>query len=210
MRRRLRRGRRLFQERSVASAPEGAAVLPHWGSSLTSASCLSSRARHIHVPLDPQCGRTASFGAFGAALRSSGCLAWQSADRSDAASTEYGRPRAAQRGRGGGKASRLPGFYKRSHDLHVREGRRALGICPKWHMDVPRPFVKTGCRPEGWDISPGYGGPSRCQRFNRTWRPLKVPALQQDMAAPQGASAWTGHGGPSRCQRLDRAWRPRP
>ena len=126
--RRLRRGPPRSREAlGWSSAPEGAAVLPHWGSSLTSASCLSSRARHIHVPLDPQCGRTASFGAFGAALRSSGCLAWQSADRSDAASTEYGRPRAAQRGRGGGKASRLPGFYKRSHDLHVREGRRALG-----------------------------------------------------------------------------------
>ena len=161
-----------------SSAPEGAAVLPHWGSSLTSASCLSSRARHIHVPLDPQCGRTASSGAFGAALRSLGGLAWQSAGRSDAAFTEDGKAQVTRWFDRSGTASRLPGFHERSHDLQVRRGRRALGICPKWHMDVPRPFVKTGCRPEGWDISPGYGGPSRCQRFNSTRRPMRTHSRQ--------------------------------
>ena len=59
------------QRRVVASASEGAAVLPQGGSSLACASCSSSRPRHIHVPLDPPCGRTASFGALGALLRSS-------------------------------------------------------------------------------------------------------------------------------------------
>ena len=188
--RRLRRGPPRSREAlGWSSAPEGAAVLPHWGSSLTSASCLSSRARHIHVPLDPQCGRTASSGAFGAALRSLGGLAWQSAGRSDAAFTEDGKAQVTRWFDRSGTASRLPGFHERSHDLQVRRGRRALGICPKWHMDVPRPFVKTGCRPKGGTYPQG------------TAAPTGADASSAGTAPPQGASASTGHGGPERCPR---------
>ena len=54
---------------------------------------------------------------------------------------------------------------KRSRDLQAHEGRRTLVVWSKWHMDVPRPFVKTGCRPEGWAIPPGCGGPFRSWGF---------------------------------------------
>ena len=62
------------QEDLGAWASDGAAVLPPWGSSLAPASCLSSRPRHIPVPLDPHGDMTASFGAFGAWLRSLRCV----------------------------------------------------------------------------------------------------------------------------------------
>ena len=41
---------------------------------------------------------------------------------------------------------------------NVPEGRRRMGAWTKWHMDVPRPLVKTGCRPEGWAMPPCDGG----------------------------------------------------
>ena len=57
-------------------------------------------------------------------------------------------------------------FADRSHDPDVPEGRRTPGSWPKWHMDVPRPFVKTGRRLEGWAMTPGCGGPFRSRRFD--------------------------------------------
>ena len=77
----------------------------------------------------------------------------------------------------------LAGSCDRSREPDDHEGRRTLGLCPEWHMDVPRPFVKTGRRPEGWDIGPGCGGPVR-------------------------ADASTGHGGPVRSRRIYRSRRP--
>ena len=61
----------------------------------------------------------------------------------------------------------------RSRDLEDREGRRTPGPWTKWHRDVPRPFVKTGCRPEGWAMAPGCGGPSRSWRFSSQPRPSR-------------------------------------
>ena len=55
--------------------------------------------------------------------------------------------------------------------------------CPKWHMDVPRPFVKTGCRPKGG-------------------------TYPQGTAAPQGASASTESGAPVWSWRLSGTRRP--
>ena len=97
---------------------------------------------------------------------------------------------------GVGTASYLPGSYDRSQDPDDREGRRTLGPCPKWHMDVPRPFVKTGRRPEGWDMGPGCGGPVRSRRFNRGKRPLGEPRLQQGTATPSGTDVSTGYDRP--------------
>ena len=76
------------------------------------------------------------------------------------------------------------------------EVRRRLALWPKWHMDVPRPFVKTGRRPEGWDMGPGCGGPVRSRRFNRGKRPLGEPRLQQGTATPSGTDVSTGYDRP--------------
>ena len=174
----------------------GAAALPQWGSSLTPASCLSSRPRHIPVPLDPHCGRTASFGASRTALRSLGGTAWAPAPATGTAGSTGGRPPMIRRLDGVGTASHSPGSYDRSQDPDDREGRRTLGPCPKWHMDVPRPFVKTGRRPEGWDMGPGCGGPVRSRRFNRGKRPHGEPRLQQGTATPSGTDVSTGYDRP--------------
>ena len=140
------------------------------------------------MPLDPHCGRTASFGASRAALRSLGRTASHPVKRRDPAFLGAEGPRMARQvtatdGSTAVAPVALAGSCDRSREPDDHEGRRTLGLCPKWHMDVPRPFVKTGRRPEGWDIGPGCGGPVR-------------------------ADASTGHGGPVRSRRIYRSRRP--
>ena len=156
--------------------------------------CLKSRARHIPVPFDPQCGRTASFGASRTAVRSPDLQRGTPPARVILLSPKAEDPRTtrqmeaphgstaprhdgttARRHDVGCTTSHLPGSCDRSHDPDDHEGRRTLGLCPKWHMDVPRPFVKTGCRPEGWAIAPGCGGPPRRQRFQTPTIPHSLP-----------------------------------
>ena len=129
------------------SAPEGAAVPPHRGSSLISASVPQIASAAHPCAARPPVRQNDVLGCIGfvaSSFRCPGVMALHEGSR--------------LRWRG------VRAFPDRSHDLEDRRGRRTPGPWTKWHMDVPRPFVKTGCRPEGWAMAPGHGGPvrSRC------------------------------------------------
>ena len=51
-------------------------------------------------------------------------------------------------------------------------------------MDVPRPFVKTGCRPEVWAMAPGCGGPFRSRRSNQ---PNSQPVIHARSRKPEAS-----------------------
>ena len=94
----------------------------------------------------------------------------------------------------------LPGSSIEDLPLKLR-GRRVPGIGGKWHMDVPRPRVRTGRPPERCTRSPGRGGPVRSKRpaaaFGAdfgSWRrypsnalPRKAAALRPDSTAPNSS-----------------------
>ena len=94
----------------------------------------------------------------------------------------------------------LPGSSIEDLPLKLR-GRRVPGIGGKWHMDVPRPRVRTGRPPERCTRSPGRGGPVRSKRpaaaFGAdfgSWRRYpsnalsrKAAALRPDSTAPNSS-----------------------
>ena len=132
--------------------------------------CLSSRPRHIPVPLDPHGDRTASFRRVeGVASIVAGAWSDQHCAKNEA---------------NGARQTATPRPCPASlHQSKPRPRRSPRTPCPGERAQVAHGCattrVKTGCRPEGWALSPGHGGPFRSRRFNPPApRPLLQASLQ--------------------------------
>ena len=174
-----------------------------------------SRAQHIRVLLAPYPRTAASFGAPGAWLRSTRSTVvphgWGPDGREPDRRPAVVVPACA--GDDGDwwwpamrKEEASPAFAERSHDLKVREGRRALGVWRKQHRDVLRSLV--GAMDGGAERCarpPGHGGPRRSRRSWLQTQQVRLPSGADALApGPAGAAVPPGADALARAQQARR------